>query len=392
MKRRLGWLAPLALLLGCGGDATVQLGAVLPLTGEFQIYGLAVQKGVELAFDELRTGQEGDGGPDMTLSVLDSAGDPAQAAALTEQLFQDGALAVIGGVTSDEALEMVPVAERAERVIISPSASNPGLTGISKYFYRVFISDTKEGTAMATFATQKHQVPTVVILAKENAYARGIQEVFKTEFERLGGEVLDLIEFPAESSDFTGLVDRVMTVQPAAVYLAAYAEDDAALIRALRERNYKGHIYATSAFATPEVLAGMGELADNVYLTQAAFDVDAEDGKVTEFVEAFREKYGEDPDLYAAHGYDAVMVVSAAWQNSRSKVASEFWAALRGLRDFSGVTGPIQFDERGDVQKFPRVYIVSSGQLIDFEAEVVKRREELLRKLRELEQRTRQSG
>jgi len=383
----IGFLSVLATaMVGCAGERTVQFGAVLPLTGEAQIYGQPIQRGIELAFDEIVAGDEDEG--TITLSVLDSASDPEKAAALTAQLYEDGALAVIGGVTTAEALTMVPVADRAERVLLSPSASSPELTGISKYFYRVFISDAREGATMATFATQKRKVGSVVILAKsDNPYAMGNQQVFQSEFERQGGQVLDLIEFPS-GSDLEGLVQRVLTLDPEAVYLAAYAADTAALIRQVDAEGYKGDIYTTSAFSTPDIIAEAGQAANEVFLTQAVFQADSEDPEVQFFVERFRERFDSAADLYAAHGYDAMKTLAAALERGQSGGApSEFWASIRSLRDFSGVTGPIQFDERGDVQKFPRVYVVADGQLLDFEAEVEKRRRELMERLRKLEER-----
>jgi branched-chain amino acid transport system substrate-binding protein len=383
----IGFLSALATAMaGCTGERTVQFGAVLPLTGEAQIYGQPIQRGIELAFDEIVGDDEGEDA--ITLSVLDSASDSEKAAALTAQLYEDGALAVIGGVTTAEALAMVPVADRAERVLLSPSASSPELTGISKYFYRVFISDAKEGATMATFATQKRKVGSVVILAKsDNPYAMGNQQVFQSEFERQGGQVLDLIEFPS-GSDLEGLVERVLTLDPEAVYLAAYATDTAALIRQVDAEGYKGDIYTTSAFSTPDIIAEAGQAADEVFLTQAVFQADSEDPEIQSFVGRFRERFNSAPDLYAAHGYDAMKTLAAALERGqRGGAPSEFWASIRSLRDFSGVTGSIQFDERGDVQKFPRVYVVADGALLDFEAEVMRRREELLKRLRNLEQR-----
>lgn len=383
----IGLLSALATgLVGCGGEKTVQFGAVLPLTGEAQIYGQPIQRGIELAFDEIVGGDASE--PKITLSVLDSASDPAKAAELAQQLYEDGALAIIGGVTTAEALTMVPVADRAERVLISPSASSPELTGISKYFYRVFVSDAKEGATMATFATQKRKVGSVVILAKsDNPFAMGNQQVFKTEFERQGGQVLDMIEFPS-GSDLEGLVERVLTLEPESVYLAAYANDTAALVRELHAAGYRGDIYTTSAFATPDIIAEAGGAANEVFLTQAVFQADSDDPRVKDFVAHFEEKYQSKPDLYAAHGYDAMKTLEAALARGQAgRSPSEFWASIRSLRDFTGVTGAIQFDERGDVQKFPRVYIVADGQLLDFEAEVEKRRQELLERLKNLERR-----
>lgn len=377
------WIA-LALVGACGRERAVQLGAVLPLSGAAGIYGRSIQKGMELALTApLPTA---DGRVAIALSVQDSGGDPERAASQAAQLYADGALAVIGGVTSAEALAMVPVANAAQRVLLSPSASNPELTGISRRFCRVFVSDAREGAMMADFATQTRKVASAVILATDDAYGRGIQQVFESEFERQGSQVLSVIEFTSGEADPAALVDRALAQRPAAVYVAAYAEDVADVLPELRARDFPGDVYTTSAFATPEAIARAGSAGDGVFLTQVTFDADAP--RVRDFAARYRTRYGEDPDLYAAHGYDAVAVLAAAAAADRDGAASDFWKALRGVRGVEGVTGLIEFDERGDVQKFPRVYLLDGGRLRDFEREVESQRRALLERLRELEGRT----
>ena len=170
----------------------------------------------------------------IALRVVDSESDSAKAAQLLEQLYDEGVLAVIGGVTTAEAIEMVPVADRADRVLLSPSASSPELTGISRNFFRVFFSDFDEGTKMGNFAAVQMEISSVVILAKEETWATGVQEIFAREFERHGGQVLEVLEFPAGTRDYSGLVERVNTLDPSAVYLAAYAEEVAQMVTELR--------------------------------------------------------------------------------------------------------------------------------------------------------------
>jgi branched-chain amino acid transport system substrate-binding protein len=384
IRKKLSLLVIAVAMLGCQQEKIVKFGAVLPLTGEGAVYGQPVRKGVELAFEQLKA--QGDFPYPLELTVVDSESDPETAMRLLGELYEGGALAVVGGVITPEALKMVTVADEYDQVLISPSASTPALTGVSRNFYRVFPSDAREGATMGNFATQKLKAERVVILAKEHEYAKGVQEVFKAEFEQFGGEVLDLIEFPSVPSDLSGLVERVMTLEPDAVYLAAYAPDLANLIKGLRDLGYKGTIFTTSAFAAPEIIEQTGKPAEGVFLTQAAFDPNSEEPLVQSFVQAYRDKYGLSPDLYAAHGYDAVMVLAEAVRQG-NVVPTEFWRDVRSLRDFVGATGNIQFDERGDVQKFPRVYVVNNGALIDYEAEVERRRRALLERLRELEKR-----
>ena len=389
MRTKLGVLAIVLTALGCEQDKTVKIGAVLPLTGEAAIYGEPVRKGLELAFEQLQARE--DYPYELSLEIVDTESDAEKGKELLDQMYESGALVVIGGVTTAEALEMVAIADEHNQVLISPSASSPQLTGISKYFYRVFPSDSREGATMGMFANQKLEIKRVVILAKEDLYAKGIQEVFKAEFEQFGGEVLELIEFPSVPGDLSGLVERVVTLNPDAVYLAAYASDVAQMITGLRDQGYTDTIFTTSAFAAPDIIEQVGKAANGVYLTQAAFDPESEDPHVQALVIPYREQYGSVPDLYAAHGYDTMLVLGQALLEGGA-IKTDFWKAIRAIREFVGATGTVQFDERGDVQKFPRVYVVMNGTLVDYEARVEARRQKLLDELRKLQQKQQSGG
>ena len=126
MMKRNGFLASILLVVasfwcGCGGSETVQFGAVLPLTGEFEIYGNPIRKGIKLAEEQIQA--DGTFPYPLEVKVADSRGDPETAAAQAKELFSGGALALIGGVTTDEALKMVAIADSFGRILVSPSAS-----------------------------------------------------------------------------------------------------------------------------------------------------------------------------------------------------------------------------------------------------------------------------
>lgn len=389
MKRKTCQLLGLLLipaLLGCGKSA-VKFGAVLPLSGPAKVYGESIRKGIDLAYEEIR---KNPAYGKIELVVTDSASDPAQAARELDKVYDDGALAAIGGVTSAEALAMIKIADQANQVLLSPSASQPQLTGISSNFFRVFPSDFAEGTVMAKYAFDTLKVKTAVILAKQETYAKGIQQVFDEEFKKKGGQVLELIEFPANTTDFLALVDRVATLKPDAAYVAAYANELAMIIPQLRSEGFAGYILTTSSFATADGIQKTGPAAEGVLFTQSAFDLDEKSpDQVKSFAAAYSAKYGTAPDLYAAHGYDAMMVLAEALRQG-GKTTSAFWKGMRSVHEYPGVTGTFQFDEKGDVQKFPHVYVVRDGRAVDVEKERQKALEEARRKMQEIERQLRE--
>jgi branched-chain amino acid transport system substrate-binding protein len=363
----------------CKGGGPVVIGAVLPLTGEFALYGEPIRQGIELAYEKVQADEELDF--ELALQIEDSASDPEQAAAAAARLYAQGAVAVIGGVTTDEALAMIESADREEKVLLSPSASSPRLTGISRNFFRVYPSDFSEGTRMGIFAAQTLGIESAVIVAAESPYARGIQDIFKTEFERYGGEVPAVIEYPPASENFEPIVAQALELRPVAVYVADYARNTARIVQALRAQDYGGKILVTSAFAAPDVLAEVGPAAEAVLVTQTAMPPN--DPAVASFSQAFTAKHGHPPSIWAAHGYDALLVLVEAMREGGTR-PNDVWKGMRSIRNFPGASGVIQFDERGDVSKFPRTYVVENGELVDYERTMEEKRQQILRQIEQI--------
>lgn len=394
MGRRISAVLTLLLLLGlgfvggCSGGEEVLFAVILPLSGEWAIYGQPIEKGVELAMDEIH--RRKDLPFTIKIEIADSQSRPEKAAEQLEAMYDKGALAALGGVTSESALAMIPITEREEKILLSPAASSPELSGKSRYFFRVFPSDFREGTKMGNFAAQSLHLDNVVILAADSTYARGITEVFKNEFERYHRKVLDTLVYPEGTEDFGGLVRQALDQEPEAVYVADFAEPVRRILAQLKAAGFRGKVMTTSAFNAPDVLAAAGEDAEDVILTQTAFEPDSEeadqgDPVVQRFVEAYRKKFGDTPGTFAAHGYDAMMVLADATRGMNAPLGSEMLKGIRSLgNDYRGVTGPLQFDERGDVGQFPRVYIYQDGEFEDYDRAREESRQILLDRLNEI--------
>jgi len=382
------WLAAcavvcLAAAVGCG-DKTIRFGAVLPLSGYAEVYGQAIRKGIELGYERAKADPEL--GSRLELVIVDSGGEPARAKDELSKLYRDGAMAVIGGVTSAEALAMVKEADDRQRTLLSPSASSPQLTGISSNFFRVFPSDFAEGTVMARYAHDNLRLRVGVVLAKEETFAKGIQQVFSDEFQRKGGRIEETVEYPEGTADFAALCERVVTLKPDFVFLAAYAEELSRMIQHLDRLGFSGLVLTTSSFAAAETIEKTGTAAEGTYYAQTSFDVEGQLApQVESFVKAYRAKYQHDPDLYAAHGFDAFNILVEAYRQGGTSGLS-FWKGMRNVHEFAGVTGSLQFDERGDVGKFPHVYVVTEGKAVDVEQQRQKQIEEARRKMREIEE------
>ncbi len=378
-------VASLLLLAGCSSDIA-KIGVVVPETGDYQSYGSSLRRGIEIAAAELQAD------PDLKvpfeLVFIDSESDLDKAAAALDQVYDTGAPIAIGGATSGEALRMTEVVDARGRILVSPSASSPELTGVSSNFYRTYPSDLLEANKLASFTSEHLTIESFAIWAQQDVYGKGLESVIRQELEKLGGITIeDTFELPEEASDLSGSAEAILDTAPGAIFIAGYDMNVADAIKALDAVGFDGKILTTSAFATPAGIARAGKAANGVLLTQIVFDVDSDHAHVKRFVDAYKAAYGDKPDLYAAHGYDTLMVIIAALEG-RPLLHGEIQKGFRGIKEFPGVTGSIQFDERGDVKKFSRVYQISEdGGLINYDDLIRRKREEVARKKRELQER-----
>ncbi|MEM6457528.1 MAG: ABC transporter substrate-binding protein, partial [Acidobacteriota bacterium] len=343
-------------------------------------------RGLTLAHLDLQTG---DAGPRFELVVRDSTSDPARAASALEALYADGLPLAIGGVTSAEALAMAPVVGRQRAALLSPTASSPDLAAdndrAASRLFRLYPPDDREAAAMAAFASQTLGVTTLVMIAEEQPYATPLRSAFRDAFTRFGGRIVATLSFPID--DASAAVDAaartVETLAPEAVYLAGYAPRLGALVARLRADGFAGRILTTHAFATAAGRAAAGGAASGVILTQSPFQPAGVRPPTATVVTAYRDRFGEPPDVFAAYGYDALQVAAAALDASRRPSSGSVLRALRNLPTLAGVTGPLRFDDQGVTTAFPRIYVIDdSGQLSDYDQQVRAQRAALLDRMR----------
>jgi branched-chain amino acid transport system substrate-binding protein len=375
----------LAFSLGCPGGVgekdVARFGAVIDLTGPLAAYGSSVRNGMDLAIEHLHADPEFP--YEIEVEVADSGGDPAAAARLTDELYGKGVLAVVAGVSSGETLACLPAADKHGRVLISPAASSPELSGKSENFYRLTPSDELEGAKLGNFVVETLELDGVVVFMADTAYGRGFAERFQAELERLGSQVQETLVFPAGQSDFSQEVATLLELEAPAVLISGHWHETTAALKSLRSENYEGKVLTTSSFSTARAMAEAGASAEGLIFAQSPYDVSSDQEPIRTFVDSYQARFGAVPDFYAAHGYDTMIVLGEALKK-QGPVALELWKGVVGLRSFPGVTGAIQFDEQGDVKKYPRIYFIMDGAAVDYIKYFEQRKKEIQERLEQI--------
>ncbi len=365
MRRGLvGLLVLAAVVTAACGSGKLIVGVVLPETGINKGYGASLEAGIKLALDEAVAKQTP---PGIEAQYRDSLSHPEYAAKEAAELFKAGALIVIGGATSAEAKAMIPEAEKAQRVIISPSASEPALAASSNLFFRTVPSDEFEGVVAADFLVKEKKARTVAILYEQGLYADGMLPVFTAEATKLGAKLGDRLQIGPTDWDKT-IGDALTASKPDAIFICAYGEEILGALTVVRNVKYAGIVCAASAIDTGDVVRRAGALAEGVFVPLVRVDTDSQKEPVKSFVQRFKaQHHGASPDIFAAYGYDAAMVALAALTGPPLKDNSELLVRIMSLGDRLGVTGKLAFDEVGNIDHHPRMHVIRSGKLEDID-------------------------
>ncbi len=385
MTRRLKWmkgraayaqaLALLAIaslvaagLTGCGESGPFKIGALIPEEGAVAGYGASIRRGMDLAVEELNAPGGGGilGGRSIELLYRDSSTIEMAQVGVQELIAEHHVPAIIGAVASTVTLSVAPLVNEHEVVLLSPTSSSPVLSREGgDWFFRIYPSDIVEGQSMASFCV-KNAITRVAIVAVEGPFGAEIADVFTKRYKAGSRRIVIREDFKESISkdDALAIAQRIKAKKPEVIYIAAYSADVVKILKALDEVGCKGGRLATSA-VTPETIAKAGESAEGLVFPQISFDLDSEDAGVQSFIKDYRTKYGMDPDIYAAHGYDVVRVLVEAVTVAQLPTAQKIRGALLNI-DYQGVTGNINFNGIGDVVKQPRLLAVLGGEVMDF--------------------------
>jgi branched-chain amino acid transport system substrate-binding protein len=378
-KNMLSVVAAISMLSACGREPVI--GVLLPMTGSASTYGQSMKNGIDLALDQEQANlPEG-------FQVLwgDTASDPATGAAELKRLAGEGAGLFVAGTTSDTARALLPVLDETDSIAISPSASAPSLTKDSRRFFRVFASDELEGRRAGRFLYEDRDKTSVLIFAEDTAQARGIEPPFRQVFEQaMGGEVVGRIVIGSHGWEQES-ADLLAAYHPASVYVIAYGDMTMDVLRFLRKKNYEGPICASSAFYTGHIVESNPDLVEGLFFPQPAFDMKSEIQPTQSFVATYQERFDDDPDIYAAHAFDAMRVAIFVAGEATSFSATEIRKVLAfGIREFPGVTGIIQFNDYGDVRHNPIIFIVKDGQVLNYERYIAEERIKITERIKKL--------
>ena len=357
---------------GGSGNTAFKLGGTGPLTGDASIYGLAAQRGAQIAVEEINA--EG-GAIQFELKYEDDVNDPEKAVNAYNALKEWGMQISLGSVTTQPGIATSSYNFADSIFALTPSASSPDVISGKDNVYQMCFSDPNQGTASAKYiAEQKLGEKVFIIWKSDDNYSTGIKDKFVAEAETLGLNVVGNATFTADSkNDFTVQLTQAKQAGADLLFLPIYY-DAASLI--LTQANAMG--YAPKFFGVDGMDGILTQANFDTYLAEGVmlltpFNADDEDEATQHFVKAYQEKYNETPIQFAADAYDCVYAYKQALETAGctpDMSAADINAKLKETFPtitFTGLTGDgagITWDSTGAVSKSPKGMVIKDGAYV----------------------------
>ncbi|MGZ6130856.1 MAG: ABC transporter substrate-binding protein [Myxococcaceae bacterium] len=343
------------------GD-TILIGEVGSLTGSEATFGISTRNAIELALREVNAAG-GVKGKRVDVRVYDDQSKPEEAAnAATRLINQDQVLLILGEVASTNSIAMANKAQPAHVPMISNASTNPKVTEIGNYIFRVCFIDPFQGYVMAKFAHDNLKFTKVAILRDlASDYSQGLADVFKRKFTEMGGKIVGEETYSKGSTDFRSQLTAIKRLQPQGIYVPGYYTDIGVIARQARELGITAKLMGGDGWDSEKLFELGGAAVEGNFFSNH-YSPDDPNPRIQKFIADYKAAFGGVPDALAALGYDAAMVAVDAMKRATSLDRTAVRDAIAATKNFPGVTGTITLDEHRNASKPAVVLEVGKGK------------------------------
>ena len=358
----------LATAVLAAGD-TIKIGQYGAFTGKDADFGLAARKGVILAVEEANAAG-GVLGRKVELLIEDNQSKQGESATIAKKFVaRDKVVAVLGGNTSSNSLEAAPVYQNARIPMIAITSTNPRVTEMGDYIFRVCFIDSFQGAALAKFARDTLKVRRVAVLTSvNNAYSVGLSKVFRERFTAGGGTIVAEQKHSEGDKDFRAQLTAAKAAGAEAILHSGNYTEGALICKQARDLGFTGLLFGGDAWEGPDLVAIGGKAVEGAYYSTHA-SAETPTPAMQNFVRRYRARWdGETPNATTTLGYEAGSLLFDAMRRAGTTESTRLRDAIAATKDFPGVTGSITIDEKRNASKPAMIIVVKDGQFRFVEA------------------------
>jgi len=365
---RLSEFAVIFLVICCCGlgvsscaEKTIQVGYAGPLTGGYSDLGVQGRNGAMLAVEEINN-SGGVAGKTLALIARNDKNSSVTAKKVDRDLIEKEVVAIIGHMTSNQSIAALPVVEKAEIVMLSPTTSTPKLSNKKDMFFRVQGATDFPALALGRFAFEELGIKTANLLCDtaNMAYAEPFKENFIHAFQNSGGTVNGECTFFSEQrKDWDTIMSCLNSGNPDGILTITSARDTAELLQVIDTRSINVEIVSSGWAATGSLLSYGGNAVNGLIIARTEFANHGSD-RYNAFTKKYQKRFGRTPSFAAVQAYDAVKVLAKALEKTGGKKKG-LPQALVDIDNFPGLFRSININEYGDMMTSVFIMEVRNG-------------------------------
>lgn len=341
----------------------VRIGAALSLSGPAKLFGAAQRNGIKLAQDEINANHLL-GKARLEVIVEDDGSDREQGSVVFGRFIENShVLAIIGPTLSDTALSVDPLAQQAGIPVLAISNAAGGITQIGNFIFRDCLSESQLAPQTIRMVRARLKIHNAALLYSDTDPNRAGSRGFKKALQDLGIHIASEFAFTPTQTDFSPQLDEIAASRPDALFVNAPAHSAAPiLIQADQHGLGNVPIIGSNAFNSDTVLRGAGDAAEGL-IVGSAWSAANPGPRNQQFIDAYRARFGVDPDQLAAQAYSGVYIlasaINAAGTFSDPRAVRD---ALERVNKLDTPLGSFSFNSEHDADYAPTVQIVRNGR------------------------------
>ncbi len=329
---------------------TIKIAVPVPMTGKYTGYGNDLINAARMAVEETNA-QGGINGSKLILVTEDDKGDAKDAVTIAHKIIQDKKIiGIMGHLNSGTTLAASSIYGEAGIPVVMPVPTNPKITqqGFNNFF-RVPITDDKQGAAAYDFLANKANKLSLAIVHNKGTYGLGIAEEFLKTLEKQGGKALLFDGINSNDQDYRPVIGKIKLAGASGIFFGGEYADAARLIKQAREQGLEIPIVMGDGCFNTDIAKIAGDAVRNCYIANIA-PINAPDERAQNFYNAFKAKYGKIV-AYAPLGYVATMILIDAIEKSPEPTREAVRKTLSNPQySYKSILGTITFSTNGDSQ------------------------------------------
>ena len=352
------------LLTSCNEPQPIRIGFIGGLTARAAGLSTSGRDGFLLAVEEVNA-RGGIHNRRVEALVQDTHMHRETALQAVHKLIDSRVSAIIGPMTSQTAVTIVPEINRARIPMVSPTASTNELAGIDDYFFRVYYTNAQAAKLLAEKLAAKettHRIAAIYDL-DNRAYTEDWALQFQENLERSGGSLVVKIPFDFHTDSlFLDLARQAAATNPHGILILANAVDTAMICQQLAKIGIDVPLYATGWSYSDDLLQFGGKSVEGLTIIQSA-DLQDPSPAMQHFIAAYQQRFHAAPNFPAMHAYDATRRILAIFAKTTDPQGIR--DELLRMESFAGLQSDLAVDRYGDL-KTPRLFLarIVNGQFV----------------------------